>query len=283
MKTAFVTTLDEKSVPGFLISLYTLIKCHSPFNDDIVILIWDNISAASKEQIYKIYKNIKYKNIDILSYKKNEYDSTYRKWLYNCAYRFDIFLLSEYDKIVFFDNDLFFQTRLHEVNNPCIRFGAVRRHHVSQVPDNKGFSAGLMIIDKTFLNIDTKKELLRIYEQKAYPDKYVLSKKWVGNEPILNLFFLNKDITWLPSQNNVCIDEFTINTDINNVNLHFIGSKKPWHSSTKKDQYDPYIEESLAKINGKYMSSVLLQKLSTKFKEFSRDCQNYIESKRDSI
>lgn len=276
MKLALVTTLSNNSIYGFLVTLYSLLQTNKLFDKDIIILYWEDILDENKDKIFKLYKNIKFKKIDINSYTQNEFDTKHRKWLYNCAYRFDIFLIQDYDKIIFFDSDIIFQNNVEHIITEDIKFGAVRREHINQIKEQNGFNAGLMIIDKQYLNYNTKLNLLELYNNLPPLDKNVPSRKWVGNEPILNTYFLNKNITWLPKFINCCTDEITADVDIDKINLHFIGNKKPWQSNKVAEQFDQHIINSFIKNNGKFLYSIKLKKLQDKFLHYQQGCNKII-------
>lgn len=276
MKIAYVTTLSNDSVVGFLTTLYSLTVSVKNFNKDVVVLFWDEISNENKNKISKIYQNIIYKKIHLKDYPQSNFDTRYRQWRYNCTYRFDIFLIKDYDKIIFFDSDIIFQNNVEEVINSKVLFGAVRRGHINQINDCEGFNAGLMVIDKCYLSKDTKIDLLNIYNNKPPLDKNVPSRKWVGNEPIFNTYFLDKEITWLPKYINCCTDEITPDVDIDNVNLHFIGNKKPWQSSKLMEQFDNHVVDSFIKNNGKFLHSIKLKKLRDRFLHFQNECTRII-------
>jgi lipopolysaccharide biosynthesis glycosyltransferase len=148
-----------------------------------------------------------------------------------------------------------------------INFGAVARPaaRMLQFEGREGFAAGFMVIGKPFLSSITRNHLIDLLKQGPPTDERVLSRKWVGNEPILNTFFKEK-ITWLPKQYNLCTDEVDHNTFKGMIpNLQYIGHKKPWHGVKVTDQFDPYIIQALTILNGKSYVDILLKKLSKYF------------------
>jgi lipopolysaccharide biosynthesis glycosyltransferase len=214
--------------------------------------------------------------VSLNDYILNNFDTKYRLWEYNCAYRFDLFLIKGYEKIVYFDSDIIFQNNIENFISPDIEFGAARRTHINQIEGRKGFNAGLMVLDEKYLLEDTKTKLLKIYNSQPPLDKNVLSRKWVGNEPIFNTYFLDKKIAWLPKQINCCTDEITPDVDINVTNLHFIGSKKPWQSNKLKEQFDSHIVDSFIKNNGKFLYNIKLRKLRDRFLYYQKKCNEIL-------
>jgi lipopolysaccharide biosynthesis glycosyltransferase len=267
MSAAFVTTLDDNFVPGYMVAVSTLIATTVNFNYDIVILEWGTLSKANKEKIKQLYPRTIFKHVHAADYPDVTYDTEHRTWTYNCGYRFDVFLLKEYEKIIFFDCDIVFNVDMTSLILSNINFGAVPRPatRMLQFEGKIGFDAGLMVIGKPFMNSTTRDGLIDLLKQEPPADERVLSKKWVGNEPILNTFFKER-VTWLPKQYNLCTDEVKHDT-LKNImpNLQYIGHKKPWYSENIADQFDPYIVQALTTLNGRSYVNILLGKLSKYF------------------
>lgn len=191
MRAAFVTTLSDNFLPGFLASTSSLLKTTPNFNYDIVIIELNPLSETSKNNILKLYPKVVFKSINLDDYPKTEYDRKYRVWDYNCGLRFDIFLLEEYDKIIFYDCDIIFNIDMRPLLAKKAVFGAVARPATRMLQFNgkKGFSAGLLLINKKFLNKKTRSSLIKLLKQPPPYDERITSKKWIGNEPLLNNFF----------------------------------------------------------------------------------------------
>ena len=51
MKVGLVTTLDDKYITGFLLTLNSLLNSSPNFNYDIIILEWGELSQKSKDLI----------------------------------------------------------------------------------------------------------------------------------------------------------------------------------------------------------------------------------------
>jgi lipopolysaccharide biosynthesis glycosyltransferase len=268
MKVGFVTTLDDKYITGFLLTLNSLLNSSSNFNYDIVILEWGELSQESKDLISLLYKNVIYKFVDVESYADQTYDETWRKWTYNCNYRFDIFLLNEYDKLVFFDSDILFEIDVEELLSHNVDFGAcetLEKNSILQINERRGFDAGLMLIDKKYLVPETKKCLLEIARSVPPFDKKVKTEKWISDEPILNHYFLDK-ITWLPNKFNYivsCINENTLETP---NNYQFTGHNKPWYGDTLKEQFGNHVFWYMQNtIKDAVMARIILKKLVKKY------------------
>ena len=220
------------------------------------------MSDDNKKLIKSLYKNVKFKMVDVDLYKNHKYDETFRKWSYNCNYRFDIFTLSEYDKIVFFDCDIIFQIDVDELLKLNVDFGAclMEKGRISQIGDVDGFDAGLLIISNKYLNDSTRKDLINIANGEAPKVDFLETTKWTSDEPILNLYFLDK-ITYICKKFNLVISEIDNNDFNTKNNYQFTGNNKPWYSNLKQKQFSKYAIEKIEKTHKPYMVNLVFKKL----------------------
>jgi len=261
MKTAFVTLLDDSYYRGSALSIYTLLKSTPDFNYPIIIMEWGQLSHTNKQKLKSLYPGIYFKQIPVADYPDITFDKINRLWNYNCSYRFEIFNLCEFNNILFFGSDIIFQQNMNCVVSSGVDFAAVQRplERGMQFRGKKYFNGGLMHIGKKFLNPQVKKDLI-YYATQAAPrdsrDTRVISRKWVGNEPILNRYF-EHDVTFIDKKYNFCIDECNTSTLKETNNLHFIGENKPWTTNT----LDRYINEALTLINTRVRANIIEKKL----------------------
>jgi lipopolysaccharide biosynthesis glycosyltransferase len=280
MKIAFTTVLDDKYLPGFLITFNSILRCSKNFNYDVIILEWGDLSDENKQVIQSLYDKVQFRFVDKELYKEHSYDETHRIWTYNCNYRFDIFTFVEYDRVVFFDCDMIFQIDVSELLEYDVDFGACAAQigGVQQINRELGFDGGLMSVGKKYLNKETRAELLKIAELPAPYEKNLNSTKWVSDEPILNTYFLDK-MTWLPDKFNFLIaklDNVIINTP---NNYQFAGHNKPWHSNILSEQFCPHVIESISNTtSGFYITKIVLAKL---LRLFNKEMQNLKEKQID--
>ena len=61
MKKALVTLLDDKYLPGGLITINSLVNSSPNLDCEIIIFEWGTLSDESKNLLKKIYKNIIFK------------------------------------------------------------------------------------------------------------------------------------------------------------------------------------------------------------------------------
>jgi len=248
MKFALTTTLDDRYIEGFLITFNSILESSKNFNYDVIIFEWGQISKYNKELINKLYNKFIFKKVDVDLYKEHCFDDKFRKWTYNCNYRFDIFTLEKYDKIIYFDSDMLFEIDVAELFEKDVDFGGVHMpsyNEYAQVIGDKIFNAGMMLIGKKFLNKNTRQELIKIANSKPPINDSCDSKKWIGNQPILNCYFLDK-ITWLPQEYNHLSEDIILDSFNKKRIYHFIGKKKPW-SIEWKDRFDKYVLNQIAK------------------------------------
>jgi len=257
---AVVLLVDNNTLLGAQITLTSLLKHSKRFNLPVVVLYWEE--SLRKKDLLLTYPNIQFRKIDQTQYPQIIFDNTFRKWKYNCLYRFEIFKLSSFDKILYIDSDIIFQTDVMDIFKESVDFGAVIRPQniVPQIDNAVAFSAGVMLIDKKILNFNIFFNLIQLATSSPESEARVKSGKWIGNEPILNKFFGNI-FTPLPNFFNLCTDVVTLDNLKTPANIHFIGHNKPWTGQTTKTQFDKYILDKIVENNGKYSLPLIISSL----------------------
>jgi len=274
MKPYFVTTLNNLFVKGALITINSLIRCCKT-TPTIIILYWEEILEENKELIAKICPNIIYRKISAQDYPETKFDSEYRVWKYNCHFRYDIFDLNlDSDRVIYFDCDIIFNTVVEELLSFDVDFGAVSRPAgtIVQLNNRVGFDAGLITIGKKFLNKKIKFDLINLSMEQAPLDKFISSRIWVGNEPVLNTYF--NEFYSLPEKFNICLDRITNNLIPEPKNIQFIGHKKRWDGNNVESQFDKYIIDKIIENNGKYYSEIVLKKILKIYNREKEDVQD---------
>lgn len=262
MNISFATVLDDKYLKGYLITVNSLLEVTPNFNYQIIIFEWGDLSKNNKNIIKKLYKNVIFKRVDAKLYENHEFDEYYRKWTYNCNYRFDVFALKEYDTVVFFDCDIIFQNNINELLKYNSDFAAcpLDRERVLQTDSQKCFDAGLMVIGNRFLNDDTRKMLI---EEANKPPPIIpnfKAEKWLSDEPILNNFFKN-DVFLLPKKYNTVVSDVTDEIFLEKPNFQYTGDKKPWDGTEIAEQFSKFTIECITKDQKKYLHSIRFKKL----------------------
>jgi lipopolysaccharide biosynthesis glycosyltransferase len=265
MKIAFTTTLDDNYLLGFLITLNSILRVSKNFNYDLVIFEWGSLSDESKSTIKQLYNKVIFKKINSKLYENHEFDDTFRKWTYNCNYRFDIFTMTEYDRVVFFDCDMIFQIDVDEILKYDVDFGAsfLGDGRISQIDNRDGFDAGLMTIGKKYLNDKTRDELIKIANSPAPYCENLKTQKWFGNEPILNNYFLDK-MVFLPENFNKIVSQVKKSELKEKNNYQFTGNIKPWDCIDSNDPQKKLSQFTIRHIkdrNGGYFFLIIYNRL----------------------
>jgi lipopolysaccharide biosynthesis glycosyltransferase len=271
MKYAATTILNDGYIDGFLISFYSLLKTTNNFNYDLIIFEYGSLSKENKIKIKKIYNNVFFKKIEILDYEKCFFDAKVRNWNeFNPSYRFDIFTLSDYKKIIYFDSDIIFENDMNDVlNDKNILFGASKMEEIKSYHQTLGsnvFNAGLLIIDNCFLNKEIKNDLIKMCLSSPPKGTLDSDRLWIGNQPILNNYFLN-NVNWIDEKYNLMITRISNKNIKQKNNYHITGYNKPWMSNNIYEQFDKYVFDMLRnKINCNQITClVLLKKIIKKY------------------
>jgi len=245
-KTALVTVLNDNYILGALTTFYSVLK-HTPhFNSDIIILDWGDLCDNNKQKLKKLYSKVIFKPLDVSLYEKCEYDTFDRKWTYNCNYRFDIFCLEEYDKVIFMDSDFLNLTSIEPLFDLKEDFSVVQGI-AEYVPQYRGagcFDAGLMIVGKKYLKSQVRDDLIKLSLCPA-PAMKTGSTLWASDEPILNTYFEKMDKTFISQQYNFLTSLLTKETDIYNNNFQFNGPLKPWMSTRLEDCFNEFTRQRI--------------------------------------
>jgi len=241
MKIAYVSTLTEDYVLGLKVFIKSILLNNPTTNFDYIILEEEPISAKSKFELKQIYSNFKFKNITLTNYTDVAF-SGMRQWKINPANRLEIFTLSEYDRVIFFDVDMLCTgdiSALHTVPGDFLACYEPMTHMEHQMLGFiDGFNCGVMAIDKRFLNQNTINEMIDIMR----------SKEWLGNQSAFNLYF--KEIYKLLPSEYFLNTPFMTSDNFNSAKIyHFCGEIKPWQnrqiqatdSEFLKKKYCPYI------------------------------------------
>lgn len=237
MKIACCSTLNDLYFDGFLTFFYSL-KTHNPsFNLPYYIFSWGELSEYNIAKLKRIYSNFIFKDIDNTKYDKVEYSDKWRTWNINCINRFEIFTLTDYDKIVFLDADMLVLGDISYLFTVDVDFGACEIVKGSEMDHPgkfdktlKSFDGGLMVISEKYLNRETQNALIDI----------ALQKKWTSDEPILNAYFDNQKTTFLSKDYNLLTPEINEDNFKTAKIIQFVGEKKPWFNGQISDRYDRF-------------------------------------------
>lgn len=230
MRVAIVSIINELYIKYFKVMLTSLVVNNTDLNVDYVVLYDGTISDEEKNNIKKIYNNIKFIKL------KNEfqrYDQFLTKrreeWIgknYSVFSRFEIFELEEYDKLIYLDIDIIIDKKIDYLINECnesecyaVKQGT--KHH---------FNAGIMVINKKTNFLEYKNRCIKIIK---------LHTSFSGNQFVFNECFKNttvliSNIYNLDTLHNEC-EKILKNNE--QVILHYPGEGKPWNKNKPFSEY----------------------------------------------
>ena len=211
MTKALASVCTLAYAPMFEMMLHTYIEHHK---DDIPWIIFTD-GSLTDEIIYRwnnIYKNIIIKIVDDKLYKKYKMSKHF--------YAFETYRLSDYDRVVFFDADLFFignidrlwDTELTKEKPIAMKKEVFRNSH----------NSGLVIISDHILNEKTYNELYNLDPLKC--------GDYFGNDQKVLNFYFNNRIKALNVRYNCFLGEESFCHDA----LVYHWFIKPWASGYKK-------------------------------------------------
>lgn len=215
------------------VSLYSLHKFNNIEID--IVFFYDNVNV--KKELLKLQNKFKFrfifKKINTKLYNNFIFDGANRQWEFNPAYRFEVFKLSNYEKVLYVDCDTLITSNIEDIFNKNIDFGACRLNK-KLIPyynnPKTAFNAGILLISKKYLN------------KKVLNDLVLFCKKNIklsGNQIVLNSYFGN-NTSILPQIYNVTTDILTNELLENGKIFHFVGEKKPWNTSFN-ESFNSYV------------------------------------------
>jgi len=220
-----------------------------PKDIDLIILL--DFENSTLDKLSKLHSNIKFKKINKDRYKHLSFENPWRKWKYNCGYRFEIFDLHEYNKICYIDLDIIIKNNFLDIFDYADDIGFCL-NRVGSIPEFKkiqGFNAGICVVGKKYINVNTVNKLISIAARKDYS----------SDEAVLFAYFGNK-FTIMPSRFNTLSSFIDNPSAYNDADIvHFIGHNKPWASSLQ-EAFDDYVKRFIGLVNCSF--------LYTKYREY---------------
>jgi lipopolysaccharide biosynthesis glycosyltransferase len=153
----FVSVCDKNYLIGFEVMLKSLVennprvtKENFPF-----CIISNDLSEEDLITSKKIHKNIFIKKFNSEKYNKIEELKKQQKSFGDYT-KYEIFSLTEFDKIIFLDSDIVVLGNLDYLIDSNLSFGAVRELYIDQ------YNTGVMVINNQFLNEKTTNDLIHL-------------------------------------------------------------------------------------------------------------------------
>ncbi len=251
-KRAYITVLSTNEyLIGVLVLNESLIKVNSKYK--LVVLINDNIS---EETISILKQNnietIKINSIDLPEWIINKNSSRHVNWNYTFD-KLAIFELTQFEKIVFLDSDMFVRNNIDELFEKPHMSATVDRCDTILVKDNyQKLTSGMLVIEpkdgimSEFQQILTDEGIRDNYQNIGDQDIIQLyDKEWENKKELhlsvkYNMFFL--DIDYYVKKGIYKLEDISI--------IHFITANKPWIYD-KKELYTDYLDwlESVTKVD----------------------------------
>lgn len=256
--------VDDYSFPGACITIKSILNTSKKINFDFVIFTWNDLSEKNKNFLKMLYNGLIFKEVNQDDYKNCKFSSFPRKWNYNCAYRFEIFTLSQYKKILYIDCDFLVQKDLTILFNKKYLFGAVKASNDCLFQGKKTFNAGLLLIDNFFLKNTIKNSLISLNTSPG--PLFNNSTDWISDEPILNSFF-NSHVKFIDKKFNYLITSLKLEKNYNNINFHFNGDIKPWQSKIFIKIYNECFLKTFLENNGT-RGLLILKKIFKKYESY---------------
>jgi len=219
---ALVLMVNKNFITPLNTVLYGLLKIK--FSYDIVLFY--DVYFKELEQLVAAYSDlkIKLKQIDCKLYSSLKWTINNRDWEINPFYRYEIFKLKEYEKIMYLDLDVVILKDFTDIFDIKGDFCAVELAKISNLAyvafGQRGFNAGVMLISNKYLNDNVYNELIELSAKTLYN----------GNQKPLNHYFGDK-ICFLDCCYNLTTDLLSLERIDAARIIHFIGDKKPWNNS----------------------------------------------------
>jgi lipopolysaccharide biosynthesis glycosyltransferase len=239
MNIAFVSTLTKDYILGLKVFIKSIIKNNPDINYDYIIFEEEMFSDKDRSELLSVYKYFKFLPIDKARFSNITFSGA-RQWNVNPANRLQIFTLTDYEKIIFFDVDMLCTGNISEIFNTPGDFLACYHHMASEerapLGFEHGFNCGVMVIDRKFCTEHTIAKMLEVMK----------SRKWLGNQSTFNLYF--KDTyKLLPSKYFLSTPFMNKSNFDSAVIYHFAGGIKPWHNIGLDQDKDEYLEKKYCK------------------------------------
>ena len=263
--------IDDNSFLGACVTIYG-IKKYAKRDYDLIVYTWNQLSQYNKNCLIKLNNKIIFKDIPEKDYKNCKFADDPRAWGYNCAYRFEIFTLSQYKKIIYIDCDFLIQNDITELFLDDDKFKAVKTANDYLFQGNKQFNAGLLLIDNIFLKQKVKNELIQMCLTPA--PVFNNSTLWLSDDPILNTYF--KDVKYLKKKYNYVVTSLN-NESHKNVNFHFNGPVKPWETNEFYNAFNGCFMKRFLNENGA-AGLILLKKVFNLYNKQLAVCREIINT-----
>ena len=232
MKYAYVTVLSTNNYYKGVLVLFESLKRTNPKYNEYVVLVNETIGEDIKNDLisrgYKVVTKNKINAPHITNEKYSHWSNSFDK--------FNIFDLTEYDKVVYLDSDMYVCSNIDELFDMKNMSATIAGK--TYYDDWTNLNSGLMVVEPKEGVLEDLKDLLKNWKSTSH----------VGDQDIIGYYYdwENKDLIISEKYNmfsylieNYIKDSLFTNEDFKVI--HYIGSKKPW--MLNKEEIKEYKEK----------------------------------------
>jgi lipopolysaccharide biosynthesis glycosyltransferase len=264
-KKCIVYIVNSDFYNNFKLSIYSLISNNIDLilSADFIVYterkLFDNIRVFCKKLNIK---SLILKDLADYDYSDIKFDKQ-RKWGLNPAYRFELFRIKGYKKILYLDCDtLILKNISNLLNYKSRKLMVCKLHKATNFMFFKnffqGFNAGVLLIPGN------------LTADKIYSNLILMCREYFfkGNQEPLNIVFRNKT-KFLPQKYNVTTDLLNI-TNIKTANIiHYIGAEK-FDFNTMQLDFSRYVSLFMNKLVAVKLNNIFI-KYTKKLYEFEQN------------
>ncbi|KAL6608587.1 nucleotide-diphospho-sugar transferase [Neocallimastix sp. 'constans'] len=286
-KYCLCTIVNDNYIIGFETMLYSFYKHNNWFNGDILVIHDDKysiLSNESKERILFKFPNVKFLKIDTLKYDKINKKFIPKRFIPPLI-KFEIFGLTDYDKVLYIDSDTLVLSNICELfnNNENIicftheKYKVENKEIWNNIHDeiNTNINNGVIFINKNMLDKSHIDKMLNL----AY--KYDKSFSYYNSCPdqdIMQVYFLENNIKVTLESNiyNTLKKVFYGNNKYisNEKIIHYIAFK-PWNLSKPGYEYiDSIWHNDNNELSEIYNVKIRIENDKQKLKELKKKKKN---------
>lgn len=233
---SYITLLsDDSYIYGIILLHETLKSTNAKY--PLTVLVTSNVSKPILCLLDQL--NLKYKiispiyNVKILEFNQKINPALAKTWSY-CLSKFEIFNMTEYDKVLFLDADIMILKNLDHIFQYPHMTSALDGEYFNIWPDNPHFNSGILLIEP---NKDEYQKLLTFATSEAIDNWH--RDECFADQEILNMYYsdwINKPELHLNKYYDIFApyiqEEQISDIDENCYFIHYVG-RKPWRAFMK--------------------------------------------------
>lgn len=175
MRTALITLVDDNFVQGLEVFLRSL-RANNPWFDLPFIVLDLGLTELARARVLAAYDKIELRQIQKENYRKINFSKTHPR-LRNTYYTFDVFLQSDFDRLVFMDMDTLVLGDIRELFGAPEGFSAAKCYDAKRDCMRNDFNSGVFTVTKPYLNESVYHRLVEMAQEgHSMPDQAVLNR-----------------------------------------------------------------------------------------------------------